>query len=156
MSKTVSEVLTDVLQQCTPVRPNPPNILRTLLDVQHAIGHVPVEAVGRIAHALNVSEADVAGVLSYYPDLRTRPAGRHLIRLCLGESCVANHSAQVMRICQGLLGVDPGQTTPDGRFSLEKVYCVGNCALSPTVTIDDDVHGRVDPAHVETLLDNYK
>jgi len=156
MSKTVSSVLTEVLEQYKPVPSNPPNILQALLHVQTAIGHVPEEAVGRIAHTFDVSEADVAGVLSYYPDLRKQPTGRHLVRSCQGESCVANHSAEVMRACQRLLGVDPGQTTPDGRFSLEKVYCVGNCGLSPTVTVDDDVHGRVAPSDVPALLERYE
>lgn len=152
----ISSPLTLALAQCKPVAPDPPNILRSLLTVQDAVGYVPTDAVGYIARALQVTEADVAGVLSYYPDLHRRPMGRHLIRVCMGESCVANDSPRVMRTFQECLRIQLGETTQDDRFSLEKVYCVGNCAVSPTVMIDGDVHGRVTPSQVETILENYK
>lgn len=134
----------------------PPNILKTLLAIQAELGHVPPASIPEIAVALGVTDAQVAGVLSAYPDLRTRPAGRHVVRVCQGESCVANHCGRVLKELEKKLGVGFGETTRDGRFTLEKVYCVGNCAASPTVMIGEDVYGRVSPATAEALLKDYR
>lgn len=133
-----------------------PNILKTLLAIQAELGHIPPASVPEIAVALGVTDAQVAGVLSSYPDLRTKPAGRHVVRVCQGESCVANHCGRVLKELEQKLGVGLGETTRDGRFTLEKVYCVGNCAASPTVMIGEDVHGRVSPATAEALLKDYR
>lgn len=133
-----------------------PNILKTLLAIQSELGHVPAASVPEIARALDVTDAEVAGVLSGYPDLRTSAPGRHVVRVCLGESCVANHCGLVLKVLEKKLGVGLGETTRDGRFTLEKVYCAGNCAASPTVMIGEDVHGRVTPATAEALLKDYR
>jgi NADH:ubiquinone oxidoreductase subunit E len=142
-----------ILERC---RTDPPNILDTLLAVQGRLGYVPPAALPDIARALMVTDADVAGVLTYYPELRTHPPGRHLIRICTGESCVANHCGRLLDALADELRIGFGATTPDGRFTLEKVYCVGNCAVSPSVMIDEDVHGRVSPGEVTDLLEGYK
>lgn len=146
----------EVLDRCRSRPGQRPNILQTLLALQDALGHVPLNAVGEISRFLEMTEADVAGVLSYYPDLRTCPTGRHLIRICMGESCVANHCGRILRELRDQLRVDVGETTPGNRFTLEKVSCVGNCAVSPTVIIDDDLYGRMIPSQVASLLDHYK
>ncbi len=134
----------------------PPNILKTLLMVQAELGYVPPASVSEIAAALGVTDTEVAGVLSFYPDLRTKAAGRHVVRICQGESCVANYCGRVLKELEKKLGVGLGETTRDGRFTLEKVYCAGNCAVSPTVMIDDEVHGRVTPAEVSAMLKDYR
>ena len=134
----------------------PPNILKTLLTVQSKLGYVPPDSVPEIAEALGVTDAEVGGVLSFYPDLRTKAPGRHVIRVCQGESCIANHCGRVLKELQKKLGIGLGETTRDGRFTLEKVYCVGNCAVSPSVMIGEDVHGRVSPAEVTSLLQDYR
>jgi len=145
--------LASILERC---RTDPPNILDALLAVQGGLGYVPPTALPDIARALTMTEADVAGVLTYYPELRTHPPGRHLIRVCTGESCVANHCGRLLAALADELRIGMGATTPDGRFTLEKVYCVGNCAVSPSVMIDEDVHGRVAPTDVPKLLQGYK
>ena len=141
--------ITDILKY---VNENPPNILKTLLAIQSELGHVPQASVPDIAGALGVTDAEVAGVLSGYPDLRTEASGRHVVRVCQGESCVANHCGRVLKELEKKLGVGLGGTTRDGRFTLEKVYCVGNCAASPTVMIGEDMHGRVTPEAAWALL----
>lgn len=141
--------ITDVLKHTDG---NQPNILKTLLAIQSELGHVPPASVPDIAGALGVTDAEVAGVLSGYPDLRTEAPGRHVVRVCQGESCVANHCGRVLKELEKKLGVGLGGTTRDGRFTLEKVYCVGNCAASPTVMIGEDVHGRVTPEAAWALL----
>jgi NADH:ubiquinone oxidoreductase subunit E len=135
---------------------HPPNTLKALLKVQAERGCVPSASIPEIGAGLGVSEAEVAGVLSFYPDLRIKPPGRHVIRICQGESCVANHCGRVLKELEKSLGVGFGETTRDGRFTLEKVYCMGNCAVSPTVVIDEEVHGRVSPGEVHRLLKDYQ
>jgi NADH:ubiquinone oxidoreductase subunit E len=138
-----------------PHHPAEANILQALLTIQQAKRYVPVEALPQIAHELGVTEADVAGVLSYYPDLRTSPPGRHVIRVCIGESCMANHCPAVIRAVETHLRSKTGETIGEA-FTLEKVYCVGNCALSPTLMVDQDIHGRVEPRQVPALLNRYR
>jgi NADH:ubiquinone oxidoreductase subunit E len=148
--------LAEALESCRPVPPAKSNILKTLLAVQSALGHVPTNAIPQIAQVLGVTDAQVAGVLSYYSDLRTQSAGRHLIRVCIGESCTANHGGLVLRAIQEHVHVAVSDTTPDGRFTVEKMSCAGNCAVSPTVMIDEDLCGRVTPSAVPLLLEPYR
>ena len=153
MPIAIQTVLADVLKR---VVDQPPNILQSLLAVQEAVGYVPPEAIGDIAHHVGVTDADVAGVVSFYPDLRTRPCGRHLVRICMGESCLANHCTRVLSALGDELRIGLNATTPDGRFTLERVYCVGNCAVSPSIMVNDEVHGRVTPSDVPALLEKYR
>jgi NADH:ubiquinone oxidoreductase subunit E len=148
--------LAKTLKTCCPVPPDKPNILKTLLAVQSALGHVPASAIPQIAQVLGVTDAQVAGVLSYYSDLRTQPPGRHLIRVCTGESCTANHGGLVFRAIQEHVSVVGGGTMPERRFTVEKMSCAGNCAVSPTVMIDEDLCGRVTPSIIPSLLESYK
>ena len=143
----------DALARCAA---QPPNILQALLAVQQAVGYVPPDSIGDIARTLNVTDADVAGVLSFYPDLRTRPCGRHVIRICMGESCLANHCTRILSAFGDELRIGLNATTPDGRFTLERVYCVGNCAVAPSVMVDEEVYGRVTSADVPALLEKYR
>jgi NADH:ubiquinone oxidoreductase subunit E len=147
------EQVKDILRQ---VRSEPPNILQALLALQEQLGHVPIEAVSDIAHTLSVTTAQVAGVLSYYPDLRLTAPGRHLIRVCMGESCYANGCGRVLRELQDRLRADVGETAVGGKFTLDTMSCAGNCAVSPTVMIDHDLYGRVLPSQLDTLLERYK
>jgi len=144
--------LSELLEACRPQPPAHPNILKTLLTIQEALGHVPVEAVPRIAGALGVTDADVAGVLSYYPDLQTAVRGRHTVRLCLGEACVANRSADLLAEVRRELNIGLGETSPDGHVTLERVYCLGNCGVGPTVMVDETMYGRVSAAELRSIL----
>lgn len=148
--------LAETLETCRPMPPDKPNILKTLLAVQSALGHVPANVISQIAQVLGVTDAQVAGVLSYYSDLRTQQPGRHLIRVCIGESCMANHGRRVFRAIQDHVRVVVGEETQTGRFTVEQMSCAGNCAVSPTVMIDGDICGRVTPADVPPLLERYR
>jgi NADH:ubiquinone oxidoreductase subunit E len=146
----------EMLETCRPALLDKPNILKALLAVQSARGYVPTNAIPQIAQILGVTEAQVAGVLSYYSDLRTQPPGRHLIRVCRGESCTANHGARVFRALQEYVRVTVGDPTQADRFTVEQMSCAGNCALSPTVMIDADLCGRVTLSGVLSLLEPYR
>ncbi|MCW5798796.1 MAG: NAD(P)H-dependent oxidoreductase subunit E [Nitrospira sp.] len=142
-----------ILQQ---VRSEPPNMLKTLLALQEQVGHVPVETIPDIAHSLGTTTAQIAGVLSYYPDLRITAPGRHVIRVCMGESCYANGCGRLLRVLQDSLRTDVGETASGGKFTLDTMSCAGNCAVSPTVLIDRDLYGRVLPSQVEPMLERYR
>jgi NADH:ubiquinone oxidoreductase subunit E len=146
----------ETLETCRPALLDKPNILKTLLAVQSALGHVPTSVIPQIAQVLGVTDAQVAGVLSYYSDLRTQSPGRHLIRVCMGESCTANRGGLVLCAIQDHVRVAAGGTMPDARFTVEQMSCAGNCALSPTVMIDEDLCGRVTPSEVPSLLEPYR
>ena len=137
-------------------RKEPPNILKALLILQEKLGHVPLEAVPEIARTLDVTTAQVAGVLSYYPDLRVTAPGRHQIRVCSGESCFANGCGPLLRALQDSLRIDVGETAAGGRFTLDTMSCAGNCALSPTMIVDRDLYGRLLPSQLDALLGRYR
>ncbi|HJS67132.1 MAG TPA: NAD(P)H-dependent oxidoreductase subunit E [Nitrospiraceae bacterium] len=147
--------LTEALEPYRPALPDKPNILKALLAIQSALGHVPANAIPQIAQMLGVTDAQVAGVLSYYSDLRTQSPGRHLIRVCRGESCTANHGGLVFRAIQDYVRDLLRDRAQAERFTVEQMSCAGNCAVSPTVMIDGDFCGRVSPSDVPSLLDRY-
>ncbi len=148
--------LVDLLTRARPAEGAPPNILRVLHAIHDVCGSIDPGFIPAIAQSQGVTEADVAGVLSYYPSLNTQPVGRHRIQVCLGESCFANHCNRVVEAIKSKLGIELGQTTSDGRFTLEPVSCVGNCAVSPSVRIGGELHGRVRPSDIAGFLDRYR
>jgi formate dehydrogenase iron-sulfur subunit len=127
-------------------------LLPTLHAVQDALGFVPPEAIPVIADALNLSRAEVHGVVGFYSDFRTTPPGRRVVRVCRAEACQAAGGAAIEQHAAARLGIDFHQTRADGAYTLEPVYCLGNCASGPTVTIDGVVHGRVTPSDFDALL----
>ncbi|UVT21634.1 MAG: NAD(P)H-dependent oxidoreductase subunit E [Nitrospira sp.] len=155
MTERVRGALTVLLSAHRPEPGRRAHILSALLAVQEAFGYVQAEAVPLIADALAVTEADVAGVLSYYPDLYSVPRGRHVVRVCLGEACVANRSAALLESLCHDVGAGLGQTTSDGRLTIERVYCLGNCAVGPTVMADEQIYGRVGPEELHTILQSH-
>lgn len=132
-------------------RPGP--LLPILHTVQESLGCIPDTAVPLIASALRLSRAEVHGVISFYPDFRTVPAGRHVLRVCRAESCQASGGAAIEAAARDRLGIDWHQTSAKGGFTLEPVYCLGHCACSPAVMLDGEVHARVTPERLVSLLD---
>ena len=130
----------------------PGALLPILHGIQDALGHVPREAVAQIAQALNLSRAEIHGVVSFYHYFRTSPPGRHTVYLCRAESCQSMGANQLVEHAKAKLGVDFHETTRDGAFTLEPIYCLGNCACSPAMMIDDEVYGRVTPARFEEVV----
>lgn len=127
-------------------------LLPILHEIQHRVGYVPPSALPHIAQALNLSRAEVYGVASFYHDLRDAPAGRHVIELCQAEACQAVGCRSLLAHAQQRLGISVGETTSDGRITLQRTYCFGNCACGPTLRVGDRVVGRVDAARFDTLV----
>ena len=138
-----------ILRDCAE-RPGP--LLIVLHAVQKEFGYVPAEAVPLIADGLNLSRAEVHGVLSFYHYFRRAPLGQHVIQVCRAESCQAMNADSLAAHVQQRLQIGFHETTADGRFSLEPVYCLGNCACSPAIMIDDELHGRVSPERFDALI----
>ena len=127
-------------------------LLPILHDVQAAFGMVPQAALPQIAKALNISRAEVHGVVSFYHDFREHRAGAHVVKLCRAEACQAVGAERVAAHARAALGVDWHGTTPDGRVTLEPVFCLGLCACGPSAMVDGRVVGRVDEARFDALV----
>jgi formate dehydrogenase subunit gamma len=134
-------------------RSKPGALLPVLHAVQDALGFVPPDAVPLIAHELNLSRAEVHGVISFYHHFRTQPSGRHIVYLCRAEACQALGARALEAHAKKSLGIDFHQTTADGAVTLEPVYCLGNCGCGPSVLVDaDELHGRVSPESFDALI----
>ena len=127
-----------------------------LLPVRHAIqdqlGYLPPETAIRVAQALNLSQADVHGVISFYHDFRNAAPGRHVVKLCRAEACQAMGCQALEDRLAAHHGASLHSTTSDGAVTLEPVYCLGNCALSPTLLVDGRLIGRVTPDRLDALM----
>jgi formate dehydrogenase subunit gamma len=132
-------------------RDQPGPLLNVLHAVQEACGYIPPGAVAIIADGLNLSRAEVHGVISFYHYFRNTPPGRHTIRVCRAEACQSMQGRALEAHASAALDIPFHETTSDGAFSLEPVYCLGNCALSPCVMIDGEIFGRVTPERFDAL-----
>jgi formate dehydrogenase subunit gamma len=137
---------------CARLQRLPGALLPILHAVQEAVGYVPKDAVPLIARALNLSLAEVHGVLSFYHYFRKQPCGKHVVHVCRAEACQAVGAVALEAHAKQSLGVDFHGTTADGMITLEPVYCLGNCALGPAVMIDDKLEGRVSPQRFDRLI----
>lgn len=144
-----AEVATEIIRSHSGVR-GP--LLPVLHALQEHFGHLHAEATRLVARELNLSRADVHGVITFYSDFRTAPAGRTTVAVCRGEACQSRGSRELERHAQDSLGVGFGETTPDGGVTLEQVFCLGNCALSPAVLVDGRLVGRVDADRFDRLV----
>jgi formate dehydrogenase subunit gamma len=129
-------------------------LLQVLHAVQDSLKHIPTSAIPLIAKALNLSRAEVHGVVTFYHFFRRQPPGKHVVQICQAEACRSMHCDQLTQQAKDLLGIDFHQTTADGRYTLEPVYCLGNCACAPSVMIDGEVHGRVTLDRLPMLLND--
>ena len=131
-------------------------LLPILHEVQDALGHIPREVVPQIAEGLNLSRAEVHGVVSYYHHFRAAAPGRHVVQVCRAEACQSMGADALLAHAEQQLGCEVhqghGSSSADGRFTLEPVFCLGLCASSPALTIDGKLHARVTPAGFDKLI----
>jgi formate dehydrogenase subunit gamma len=131
----------------------PGGLMPLLHEVQANLGHIPKDCVVAIAKGMGLSRAEVHGVISFYHDFFYEPLGQITIQLCRAEACQAMGSRKLEAHVKSRLGIDFGGTTEDGRYSLRPVYCLGNCACSPSIRIGDDMFARVDAARFDQLVE---
>jgi formate dehydrogenase subunit gamma len=132
----------------------PEMLVQILQAIVSRFGWVPPETVRQLAEELNLSRADVHGVVEYYHDFRTEEPGKHIVKICQAEACQAMGSRELTEHAKKTLAVDLHETNND--VTLEPVYCLGNCACSPAVMIDGKTYGRVDEPRFDTLLDTMR
>lgn len=131
----------------------PGALIPILRRIQEHLGFIPPAYVPVVAGELNLSRAEVQGVISFYHEFRSEPPGRHTMRICQAEACQAMGAAALTRHAVARTAAGMKETSPDGRFTLEPVYCLGNCACSPAVMVGTTLHGRVTPERFDELLE---
>jgi formate dehydrogenase subunit gamma len=136
----------------TALKDKPGALLPILHAVQDNLGYIPADSIPAIANALNLSRAEVHGVISFYHYFRDTAPGKQTIYVCRAESCQAMGGKHLEEYIKNSLGIDYHETTQDGKFSLEPVYCLGNCACSPAIQIGHEVYGRVSVGDFNSII----
>jgi NADH-quinone oxidoreductase subunit E len=144
--------LDDLLEE---YRDKPGGLIPALQMTQHLFGYLPKEALKKISRILNKPYSEVTGVVSFYSFFSTVPRGKHVVRVCLGTACYVRGGKEVLSAFKKELGLDVGETTEDRLFSLDIGRCFGACGLAPVIMIGDDVHQRVKPSKVKSILAAY-
>ena len=132
------------------------NLIAILQQVQKAEGYITSEAVTSISSHLSVSRSQIFGVASFYSQFKFNPPGRNSIRICLGTACHVQGGDFLLNALRSEIGISPNETTPDGRFDLERVACLGCCALAPVVMINDDIFSNMSVVKLQEILNRYE
>lgn len=132
------------------------NLIQILQDVQRVEGYIPGEAVDYISSHLWISRSEIFGVASFYSQFKFNPPGRHSIKICLGTACHVQGGDFLLNALKSEIGISPNETTEDGRFDLERVACLGCCALAPVVMIDDIIYSNMSVIKLKETLKQYE
>jgi NADH-quinone oxidoreductase subunit E len=131
-------------------------LIQLLLEIQRELNWIPPEAILRINKRLKIPVSEIYRVASFYTALSLKPRGRHLVRVCAGTACYVRGGPRILDSVERTLNIRAGETTQDGKFTLETVNCLGCCALGPVVEIDGQYHGKLSPSTAEKLLSKYE
>lgn len=141
-----------IVSVCNSYNNKPDTLLEILHDVQEKLGHVPENALPLIAEALNLSRAEVYGVATFYHDYHLKPTGKHIIKICRAEACQSAGGFAVIGALEKALKINLGETTKDGKITLEAVYCLGLCPMGPAALIDGKPKAAIKPDKVKALV----
>lgn len=134
-------------------KPEKDNLVQILNEVQDYYGYIPKEAQQAISEFLNIPMAEIYGVITFYSRFTLKPKGKYNISVCLGTACFVKGSQKLLDRVIEKLGIQPGETTPDGKFSIEETRCVGACGLAPVFTVNGEVYGKATVKTVDEVLD---
>ncbi len=134
----------------------PGELIPLLQSAQEHFGYIPRRAIKYISEVTSVPESTIYGVITFYSQFRLQPMGKHVIRVCAGTACHVSGAKTIIEAVQDELGVEVGETTADGLFTLFTVACLGCCSLAPVVMINDETHGKLTPALVRKLVRSYR
>ena len=152
-----TDVNTDIIQIISPFLLQKGGLLPALHAIQHVKGFISDKTMRMVAKSFNLSRAEVFGVVQFYHDFREQPvAGKYVLKLCQAEACQSRGSSNLATYAKSHLGVGWDETTKDGNFTLEKVFCLGLCAIAPSIMLDGQIYGRMEPARLEKLLQQKK
>ena len=132
------------------------NLIQILNEVQESYGYIPKSAQLAISDYLKIPMAEVYGVVTFYSRFTLKPKGKYNIAVCLGTACFVKGSEKVLDKAKEILGIDVGQTTEDGKFSLEATRCVGACGLAPVFTVNNEVYGKATAELIKKVIEEYK
>ena len=132
------------------------NLIQILNEVQEYYGYIPKSAQVEISEYLDLPMAEVYGVITFYSRFTLKPKGKYNISVCLGTACFVKGSEKILDRVKEKLGIDVGQTTPDGKFSIEATRCIGACGLAPVFTVNDEVYGKATPEMIDKVIEEYK
>jgi NADH-quinone oxidoreductase subunit E/NADP-reducing hydrogenase subunit HndA len=153
----LAEKAVDLIREiCAKFNNDEGELINVLHQVQSKLGYLPAEVQEVIARELNISVAKVYGVVTFYSFFTMLPKGQHPISVCMGTACYVRGAEQVLSEIKRQLSIEVGETTPDGRFSLSCLRCVGACGLAPVVMVGEKVYGRVSPQQVHKIIAEYK
>lgn len=130
-------------------------VIPVLHKAQEIYGYLPIEVQTIIADKLNVPLAEVYGVVTFYSQFSLSPKGQYKIGICMGTACYVKGAGDILEKTKQLLGIDVGQCTPDGKFSIDATRCIGACGLAPVITVNDDVYGKITADDMEEILKKY-
>ena len=130
------------------------NLIKILNDIQEKAGYIPMKAQKEISEYLSMPMAEIYGVITFYSRFTLKPKGKYHIAVCLGTACYVKGSQKILDRLKDRLKIEEGETTPDGRFSIEATRCVGACGLAPVFTINNEVHGKATVKMLDEVLDN--
>lgn len=149
----ISKKNEEILKKYTPRREN---LVTAFQDIQGRDGYVSEEALADTAEYFSVSKADAYSVVSFYAQFKFKKPGKHTIKVCKGTACHVRGSGTLLAALEERLGIKEGETTPDGLISLERVACLGACALAPAMVVDDKVHARISLGQLEKILEGLR
>jgi NADH-quinone oxidoreductase subunit E len=144
-----NEVLERILKDR---RSQPQQLVEVLQDVQEAFGYIPQEVMTTVSTELGVPVIEVSRVANFYKAFSLKPRGKHVLTVCMGTACHVRGALRMLDEVQGQLGIEPGETTKDGMFTLERVNCLGACALGPVVVLDGRYHAKMNPSKLRRLI----
>lgn len=127
-----------------------------LHEAQEIYGYLPIEVQKMISEGLNVPLAEIYGIVTFYAQFSLNPKGKYQIGVCLGTACYVKGSGDILEKCKSILGIEVGECTPDGLFSIDATRCIGACGLAPVMTVNDDVYGRITADDVADILKKYQ
>jgi NADH-quinone oxidoreductase E subunit len=132
------------------------NLIKILQEVQREEGYITPEAVNKISSHLRISRSQIYGVASFYAQFKFNPPGRHSIKICLGTACHVQGGDFLLNALKSEIGISPNETTEDGRFDLERVACLGCCALAPVIMVDATIHSNMSVIKLKEILSKYE
>lgn len=149
----VKKEVNEILEQFVPDKQN---LITILNEVQEKYGYIPQVAQMEISEYLNIPLAEVYGVITFYSRFTLKPKGKYNVSICLGTACFVKGSKELFERAKQKLGIEEGETTPDGLFSLDATRCVGACGLAPVFTVNNEVYGKATVKKLDEVLDNIK
>ncbi|MCK9478792.1 MAG: NAD(P)H-dependent oxidoreductase subunit E [Firmicutes bacterium] len=131
------------------------SLISVLHEAQEIYGYLPIEVQKMVSEGINVPLAEIYGVVSFYSQFTIKPKGKYKVAVCLGTACYVKGAGEIIDRIKTRLGIEEGDCSADGKFSLDATRCIGACGLAPVVTVNDDVYGRLVPDDIDGILDKY-